>query len=354
MRSSNIACPRFPGVHYMLACACAAACTRPVPPPGEPPGAAPRPEVVVAARPREEAPSPLAAIIGGLVLTSAGGVAIGIEDVGPAVDACEAAGWPAELPVAIAAAVAKTPVGSHAIVVHPAGSTTVTVAGIECQAPGDIEGPIAYLRLVTPPPTGPPDPRASTTTPGLGAREHLAVIGATVAATTRLVDPLPLALGQPQHAARRAMVGTHVTAIAEARGEACQAQWEADEAAARPSAVASTAAVTAAIEGAAVHELHHGEETLLFAVIGHEQITFDCNGGVDTLALLLDARGELLLELETNNGIELDWLVDLDGDGIDEAVVDMTSMEDGMHSKVVLHREGEGWTSTTLWSADTP
>jgi hypothetical protein len=25
-----------------------------------------------------------------------------------------------------------------------------------------------------------------------------------------------------------------------------------------------------------------------------------------------------------------------------------------MHSKVVLHREGEGWTSTTLWSADTP
>lgn len=336
------------------ACACAAACARSRPTPIEPPKPRTAADTTVVAPPSSGAASPLAAILAGLVLTSPGGVAIAIEDVGPAVDACEAAGWPPELPEEIARAIDETPVGSHAMVVHPEGNTTVTIAGIECQARSEGEEPIAYLRLDAPPPEGPPDPREHPTSPGLGQREHLGVLGATVAATTRLVDPVPLAIDRPQEAARREQLGARLSELARSRGEDCQAQWEADEDAHRPVAIGSAAAVKAAIEHAEVYELRSGEATLLFAMILDEQITFGCSGLVETVALLLDPNGEILLELSTNNRIELDWLTDLDGDGIDEAMLDLTWLEDGMHEIRLLHRAGDAWDSKLLWASEVP
>jgi hypothetical protein len=98
--------------------------------------------VGVAARTDGAASSTLGEILAGLVLTSPGGVSMDL-DVGRAIDACEATGWPA----GIAAAIEQTPVGCHAMVVYRAGNTTVTIAGIECQDPRDGKGPLASSRL---------------------------------------------------------------------------------------------------------------------------------------------------------------------------------------------------------------
>jgi hypothetical protein len=341
---------------FSLSCACTAACTRPVPPPSDPPSPSPSAPAETAAAPptADETTSPLATIIAALVLTSPGAVAIAIEDAGPAIDACEAAHWPAELPEAIAATIEATPAGSHATVVHPAGNTTATIAGIECQAPSEGEAPIAYLRLDAPPPEGPPDPRAHPKIPSLGAREHLGVLGAKVAPTARLIDPVPLALTHPRESARREHLAARLKAIAQARAEGCQARWDADEDAHRPTEIGSAASVKVAIEEASAYELRSGEATLMLAVIANGDLTFDCTGLVETVALLLDANGDVVFELATNNSIELDWITDLDGDGIDEAMVDLTWLEDGMHEITLLHPEGDTWTSTTLWASEVP
>lgn len=339
-----------------LSCACTAACTRPVPPPIAPPGPSPTTaaDPVVAPPPADEATSPLAAIIAGLVLTTPAAEAIAIEDAGPAVDACEAAGWPAELPEAIAAAIEATPLGSRATVVHPAGNTTATIAGIECQAPSEGEGPIAYLRLDPPPPQGPPDPRAHPEIPTLGAREHLGVLGANVAPTARLVDPVKIALTRPQEVTRREHLAAHLRAIAQARAEDCQARWDASEGSHRPTEIGSNGSVKVAIEEGPAYELRSGDATLMLAVVANGALTFECSGLVETVALLLDANGEVVFELATNNGIELDWLTDLDGDGTDEAMLDLTWLEDGMHEIALLHRDGDTWTTTTLWASEVP
>src|SRR5262245_30839927 len=84
--------------------------------------------------------SPVGIIVGSLVPIPAGATAIDVEDRGPAIDACKAAGWPATLPNPIARALPQQGIGTHATVVHPGGLATVIVDGIECQAPGDIEG----------------------------------------------------------------------------------------------------------------------------------------------------------------------------------------------------------------------
>lgn len=290
-------------------------------------------------------------IVAAIVPIVPGGAAIDIETPGAAIAACEAAGWPDRLPDATARGLPEQGVGSHAVVVHPGGITTVTVVGIECQAPGDIEGPVASLLLDAPAPAGPPDPRTpAAVRGGVPTRPHLAIVGADVAAEARLVDPVPLDLSGA--ATTREALTRYASDVAEERREACIERGSTEGV---PSTAAITRAVPEAVASAVVHTLRAGDQALVFAVLQHEGIGFGCSGVEEQLGVLLDPKnGEVLLELTSNNGIELQWITDLDGDGIEEALVDMQWIEDGMHDIGVVHGQGSGWTNTIVWSAPTP
>ena len=306
------------------------------------------PAVVDASTPAEV--SPLGVIVASLVPIAAGGAAIDIEDAGASIDACEAAGWPATLPIAQARTLPEHGIGTHAIVVHPGGTTMVTVAGIECRAPGDIEGPIASLDLEAAAPEGPPDSRVpADLRDRLPGRPHLAVLGATVASTATLVDPVAIDLAR--NLAVRDAITRYVDAAIAKRRATCVAQGLGEG---MPTEAVVAKALPEAVASAVVHPMRAGTRTLHFAVVQHPSVTFGCQGEEELLGALLDPAGEALLELVSNNGIDLQWITDLDGDGTDEALVDMTWMEDGMHDIGVLHREGETWARAVLWSADTP
>lgn len=281
---------------------------------------------------------------------AAGGAAIDIEDAGASIDACEAAGWPAQLPIAQAQALPEHGIGSHAIVVHPGGLTTVTVAGIECQAPGDIEGPIASLDLQAAAPEGPPDPRVpADLRDRMPGRPHLAVLGATLASTAKLVEPVAIDL-TGDHAVRDAITRYVTTAVAKRRAT-CVAQGLSE---AMPTEAAVAKAIPEAVASAVVNPMRAGTRMLHFAVVSHPSVVFGCQGEEELLAVLLGPADEVLYEDFSNNGIELQWIMDLDGDDTDEALVDVTWMEDGMHDIGVLHRAGDTWTRAVLWAADTP
>lgn len=290
--------------------------------------------------------SPLAVIVASLVPIVAGGTAIDIEDAGASIDACAAAGWPAQLPDATARALPRHGIGTHATVVHPGGLATVTVVGIECQAPGDIEGPIASLDLQAGAPAGPPDRMVPAGVPG---RPHLAVLGATVASTAKLVEPIAIDLSRNHDVS--AALARYVGEAAAKRRATCEAQGLTDGV---PTAAAVAKAIPEAVAHAVVVPMRAGTSTLHFAVVQHPSVVFACQGGEELLAVLLDPAGVPLFEESSNNGIELQWITDLDGDGTDEALVDITWMEDGMHDIGVLHRAGDTWTRAVLWSADTP
>jgi len=314
------------------------------------PSVRPAPTTVTPAIDPAIPPSPIGVIAVAIVPIAPGGAAIDIEDAGAAVAACEAAGWPATLPVERARAVAEHGIGSHATVVHPGGITTVTVAAIDCEAPGDIEGPVASLVLDAPAPEGPPDSRDPTAPrDGPPGRPHLAIVGASVAATARLVDPVPLDLAAAP--AVRDALARYAADVAEERRHACEDRETTEGV---PSEAAIARAIPEAVATAVVHPIRAGAQTLHFAVVQHPTIGFGCQGQEEQLGVLLDPKGEVLLELVSNNGIDLQWITDLDGDGTEEALVDMQWMEDGMHDIGLVHGEAATWERTIVWSADTP
>jgi hypothetical protein len=322
------------------------------------PSAAPRTEPhaesgAPAPKPADVVPtSSLAEIIAGLVPMSPGGEVIALADGGPAITACEQAAWPATLPEPIAAGLQRTPIGSHAVVVHPAGSTEVTVKAIECEAPGDIEGPIAYLRLLQPAPLGAAESREpAAARSGVPGRPHLAVVGAHLARDAALIDPVPVALRDPSAQPLREQLLLRAAEVVAVRRERCE---ELGESRGVPSAKQLAAALPRAIDAAIVHRILAPAGALAFAVLQHPSLTFDCAGGSTSVGLLLDPDGHAVFELESSAAVELQWLTDLDGDGNQEAVVDVTWMEDGMHDIVLVHRSGQAWRQSVLWSAATP
>ena len=300
------------------------------------------------ALPTSDQPSALAAIVAGLVPMEPGGSSISREH-GAAVDACAAYEWPEILQPAVAAGLAETAVGSHATVVHAEGTTGVTIESIGCSPPDGILGTIAWLNLESPPPEGPTDPSVPEALRGLIGRRHLAVFGATVTRTAKLVEPPVIDLRTSP--ALREIVLAHATRIAAARHEGCKGNGDPE---ARPTPAATAKALPAAVDGVRVHPVRSGDETLSFVVLGDTAITFDCYGRADDVAQLLDVDGEVLLDRETNNGIELQWLMDLDGDGVQEALVDSQQLEDGGHDIALWYFAGGTWTDATLWAAATP
>jgi hypothetical protein len=65
-------------------------------------------------------------------------------------------------------------------------------------------------------------------------------------------------------------------------------------------------------------------------------------------------NGKVEATWATNNGVVLDWVVDLDGDGRDEAVLHRRWLEDGMEEIHLLVEEGRAWDARTLYVSDSP
>jgi len=283
--------------------------------------------------------SPHADIVAAIVPFTAGGDAIPIEDVGPAVDACRGAGWPETLPTAIASGLRTTPIGAHVQVVNRDGASDVAIDGIGCEAPGDIAGPIAWLLLATPAPEGTKDPRASV---AIGGPPHLAIIGAKVSGLAKLQLP-----ASPEGGAAERLRNGLVVAAAEVHADIVKRCV--DTPVSSPSAEVQRAAL-AKVQLAALRDRGH---TIAYAVLDDPALVPDCQGPLQ-VGVLFDEAGRVLAQHDSSSTIELQWVFDLDGDGTDETLVDQRWMEDGMHSILVVHTSGDAWATRTVWSADTP
>lgn len=272
---------------------------------------------------------------------------------GDALRVCESLRYPESLPGDAAATVTDHPPGSKVTIVHVGGNTEVEIVAIGCEPPGDIEPAIANLELRSAAPEGPPDPRLPESMRGrLPGRPHLAVVGADVASTATLVDPVPVDMRGAAAKPWREIIGTWVGDRAHAELDACTGSGDPAE---RPSHAEIDAALPAAVQAADVHLLRDGEDVVAFAVVHDDDVSFDCYGQGIALAMLFDARGDLLYDETSNNGIELMWQMDLDGNGIDEALLDVHQLEDGGHQIVLLHELGiDAWDDVVIWSSASP
>lgn len=311
---------------------------------------------VVATTPAAAAPTPeipsstLAEIIAGLVPIDPGSAAIVVES-GDAIGVCDGAGFPERLPANDAARIADHPPGSTATIVHTEGNTTVEIVGVGCEAPGDIENAKAHLELREPAPRGAIDPgRPELVGMAFGRPTHLAVLGAAVASTAKLVAPAEVDMRTPVAARWRDALQNHLAT----RIEKTLAQCGDPDPEQRPSARDAALAIPGAIEAARAHVLQVDGGAVAFIVVNDPKVTFECNGLPWDVATLIDAKGEVLYETSSNNGVELQWRTDLDGDGVDEALLDVKSMEDGGHEIVLLHRTDDRWDDAKLWSAPSP
>jgi hypothetical protein len=112
-----------------------------------------------------------------------------------------------------------------------------------------------------------------------------------------------------------------------------------------------------AVQRARVHWIESPGQQIVLAVFEDPAITFGCYSGQDPaiVAVLFDLdAGVDLLTIECNNTFEPQWAVDLDGDGAQEIVVDVTWLEDGGHAIKLLRRDATGWSEESLWAADGP
>jgi hypothetical protein len=312
------------------------------------PDASPQPPVD--ATPKPVIPvSSLAEIVAAIVPVERGAAAITL-DRGDAIAVCRDAGYPEVLPASAASRITDHPPGSSAIIVHAAGNSVVEIASVGCEPPGDIDEAKVRLELREPAPTGPMAAQKSALV-GITfvVPPHLAVFDAKVADTATLVVPAQVDMRAPIAAPWRAAAKAHL----EARAEKTFAQWCGNDEE-REATRAALAAMPAAIDGAIANVVQADGGALGFVVIEDPQVAFSCSGVPTGVALLVDGKGEILHEIESNNGITLGWVVDLDGDGTDEAVIDVKQLEDGGHQIVLLHRVDGAWDDTTLWSSPSP
>lgn len=326
---------------FLLLVAC-----RPTPVVSPPQSGAPAPAVSSSAK----ATSTLAEIVAALVPVDPGTAAITVES-GAAIAVCRDAGYPEQLSADVAARIADHPPGSTATIVHALGNTAVEIVDVGCEAPGDIENAKAHLELRQPAPTGPVDPRQ----PELAGMMyygpvHLAVLGATVASTALLVAPSRVDMRAPVAQTWRAALQARL----ESRIQKLTAECGDHDPERRPTAQAAIAAVPGAIDTAVASVLQVDGGALAFVVVNDPKVTFECSGLPLDVATLIDPAGDVLYERETNNGIELQWRTDLDGDGNDEALLDVQWLEDGGHEIALLHRVDAVWDDTVLWSAPSP
>ena len=253
-------------------------------------------------------------------------------------EVCEREGYPKELSAKAAADLGDMAPGETVVVVHPDGQTRAKIVAAGCSAPEEYVPAATHLTI------DPPVGESSS----MYARPYLAFIGAT---------PHPDATLRPATPGTYSMQGLsrtveHAFAFAEARVAECRRD---EDAPALPEPTLDS--VGAALNTSTPITINSADQKLLFTVISHQAITPVCyeNEDPDLIGVLFDLEApDPLLTFQTNNGIEPQWLTDLDGDATEELILDLTWLEDGGQIIYALHRTAQKWDHYPLYEADGP
>ncbi len=308
-------------------------------PPRVEPEPSPKPAAAEAARPS------LAGLIAQIVLVRPSSTIVELEYVD---EICEREGFPETLSDAAAAELEDAKPGSPVTIVHEQGQTVALVASAGCQEEEEYVAESATL-LTLDRPAGPKG-SASPVELALGA-PNVAFVGTAPSADARLDSPRPLvwksALGERVRGLVQERVGTIVARRTKQCGE------EIAEGDIRPPTAAATEAAVQSVEAWQLD----APTPVVWVLLEHPAITFTCyaEDDADAVGLLIDVNaGTDMVMVESNNGVELQWVTDLDGDGTQEGLVDVHWLEDGGHEIILLSDDGSGWGETSLYAFDGP
>jgi hypothetical protein len=115
--------------------------------------------------------------------------------------------------------------------------------------------------------------------------------------------------------------------------------------------------IEAAVLRAEMLVVTSAKERVVFVTYSDPALTFECYGADDPalVGVLFDVdAGKILEQHETNNELTPQWVVDLDGDGNEELLLDLMWLEDSGHSILLLYRGADGWTESTIYAFDGP
>ncbi|MEM6997052.1 MAG: hypothetical protein AAF721_41495 [Myxococcota bacterium] len=259
---------------------------------------------------------------------------------------CEGEGFPETLSAAGAQALGDAAPGGTVTIVHPAGQTVATITEAGCLAYEEYAQQEALL-LTLDVPAG-PQPSGSEVARAF-APPYLGFVFTVPHIDARLTVP-PVFSRDAEFAPRVARI---VAAFAER--EAARRREDCREAIADGD-IAPPTDIAAAVARTQVWQLAAAEPTV-WVLLDDPAVTFTCYAPDETegIGMLVDVEaGAVVLTVESNNGIELPWVVDLDGDGTQEALLDVQWLEDGGHEIALLRKGPDGWGRESLWVADTP
>jgi hypothetical protein len=326
--------------------ALAALSCRPAPtitaPPAEP--ASVQVESEAEGPPRAEAPV-LSELLADMVLVQQESTVVELEFFD---EVCSREGFPETLTDAAAAELGDAKPGSLVTIVHDEGQISARVASAGCQEAEEYVAESATL-LTLDQPAG--HVSGSSHIPRMLLPPNLAFVGSRPSASARLEAPRPMAWESPLGKRVHDLVSARVDEIVVNRTEACREEIDEGEMHA-PTAAAAQAAIgrlTAWHVAAA--------SPVVWVLIEDPAITFTCYSAdeFESVGVLIDVdTGLEVAEFESNNGVELVWVTDIDGDGTQEGLVDVQWLEDGGHEIILLRHDDEGWGEVSLYSFDGP
>ncbi len=262
-------------------------------------------------------------------------------------EVCEREGFPETLSNEAAAELGDAKPGSPVTIVHTEGQTTVQVESAGCQEAEEYVAESATL-LILDQPAGPEAPGSRVER--MMAAPYLGFVGTSPVPEARLDAPPGVAWDSAFGERVRGQVAALVSEMVATRTKQCRTQI--DEGNIR---APSVEAIQAAVQRVEAWQLA-ASPPVVWMEFGDPAITFSCyEDYVDTVGVLLDVEsGAKLLTVESNNGVELRWVTDLDGDGAKEGLVDVQWLEDGGHKIILLARGESGWAETRLYEFDGP
>lgn len=294
--------------------------------------------------PPESASPPLSELISEIVLVPPASMVVELEFFD---EVCEREGFPETLSDEAAAELGDAKPGSPVTIVHRDGQTMAQVHSAGCQEAEEYVAESATL-LVLDQPAGPEAPGSRVEQ--MTAAPNLGFVGTSPAPQARLDPPQAVARDSALGERVRGQVAALAAEMVATRTRECQAQIDEGDMQAP-----SVEATQAAVQRVEAWQLA-ASPRVVWMEFGDPAISFTCyEDYVDTLGVLVDVEsGTELVRVESNNGVELQWVTDLDGDGAMEGLVDVQWLEDGGHKIILLARGESGWAETTLYAFDGP
>ncbi len=265
-------------------------------------------------------------VIAALELVGPGGDEVWLDD-GPAVRACEKAGFAEALPAAMASQLGPLSAGARLSIVHPAGVAEPNVVTVRCQAPEQPEES-GWAALVL---SSSVPPRAEAY--GLASESYVMVAGLRVNPNAKLHLPTPTT--EVDAAMRATLLG-----LAED-----ETTHLADECADESATNEPTPPLTdAALQDLALRPVAGRDGTFTFASFAVER----CEQGA-VFGVLLDPEGDVAERWSSNADVAVLWITDLDGDGDEEIGLHTSWLEDGMEEIEVVYRHDGLWHTRMLY-----